>query len=160
MASCGKVWEKGQFLGKKMFLGEYRYTLDIKKRLSIPAKFRKNLGKNPILTRGLDGCLFLYPRREWEKLSQKLGKLPLGKSDARGLQRLMLSGAMEVNLDSLGRILIPDYLKDYASLQKEVIIVGLYNHIEIWAKEKWEEYSQKVSQEIGNIAERLGELGV
>lgn len=143
-----------------MFLGEYRYSLDIKKRLSIPSKFRKILGKNPILTRGLDGSLFLYPQREWKRLAQKLGKLPLGKSDARGLQRLILSGAMEVNLDSLGRILIPDYLKEYAGLEKEVVIVGLYNHIEIWAKERWERYFQEVGKEIGNIAERLGELGL
>lgn len=143
-----------------MFIGEYQYSLDDKKRLSIPAKFRRSLGRKAILTRGLDGCLFLYPQREWQKLAQKLGKLPLGQADARGFQRIMLSGAMEVFLDSLGRILIPDYLKKYASLAKRVAIVGLYNHIEIWSEERWKAYQEKTQKEVGNMAERLGQLGV
>lgn len=155
-----KIGEKFDFLGKTMFIGEYQYSLDEKKRLAIPPKFRQALGKKAILTRGLDGCLFLYPQNEWEKLGQKLGRLPLGQADARGFQRIMFSGAMEVSLDSLGRILIPDYLKEYASLEKRVIIVGLYSHIEIWAEKRWKEYQGKVQKEIGNIAERLGELGV
>lgn len=141
-----------------MFLGEYQYLLDEKKRLAIPSKFRKALKEKAIITRGLDGCLFLYPKKEWQKLAEKLGKLPLGQADARGFQRMMLSGAMEVEIDNLGRILIPDYLKEYADLKKRVIIIGLYNHLELWAEEKWQEYQKESEKEIGNMAERLSQL--
>jgi len=143
-----------------MFLGEYTYTIDEKKRLAIPAKFRQQLGKKAVITRGLDNCLFLYPMKDWKELAEKLAKLPLSQADARGFVRIMLAGAMEVNLDRLGRILIPDYLKKYASLQKKVIVAGLYNRIEIWDEKKWNLYKQKTEKEAGDIAERLKELGV
>lgn len=143
-----------------MFIGEYNFTIDAKKRLSIPVKFRQALGDKAVLTRGIDGCLFLYPEQEWTKLAKKIGNLPLGKADARGFSRLMLSGAMEVEIDSLGRILIPDYLKDYAGLEKKVVIAGLYNHIEVWGEDRWNNYKSKAEGEVGNIAERLGDLGV
>jgi len=143
-----------------MFIGEYQYSIDDKKRLSIPSKFRRELGQKAIVTRGLDGCLFLYSQIEWKKLAGKLGKLPLGQADARGFQRIMLSGAMETSIDGLGRILIPDYLKKYANLQKKVIIVGLYNHIELWNDKRWKEYQKKSEKEVGNMAERLSQLGV
>lgn len=143
-----------------MFIGEYQYSIDDKKRLSIPSKFRRDLGRIGIVTRGLDGCLFLYPQREWRKLAEKLGRLPLGQRDSRGFQRIMLSGAMEVGIDSLGRILIPDYLKKYANLQRKVVIVGLYNHIELWNDKRWKAYQQKSEKEVGNMAERLSQLGV
>jgi len=143
-----------------MFLGEYTYTIDDKKRLAIPAKFRQQLGKKAVITRGLDNCLFLYPMKDWKELAEKLAKLPLSQADARGFVRIMLAGAMEVNLDRLGRILIPDYLKKYASLQKKVVIAGLYNRIEIWDEKKWNLYKQKTEKEAGDIAERLKELGV
>ncbi|RLC39607.1 MAG: cell division/cell wall cluster transcriptional repressor MraZ [Candidatus Nealsonbacteria bacterium] len=143
-----------------MFLGEYTYTIDEKKRLAIPPKFRQQLGKKAVITRGLDNCLFLYPMKDWKELAEKLAKLPLSQADARGFVRIMLAGAMEVNLDRLGRILIPDYLKKYASLQKKVIVAGLYNRIEIWDEKKWNLYKQKTEKEAGDIAERLKELGV
>ena len=143
-----------------MFIGEYTYSIDDKKRLAIPGKFRQTLGKKAIITRGLDNCLFLYPAREWEKLAKKLSQLPLAQADARGFARIMLAGAMEVNLDRLGRILIPDYLKKYASLQKKIVIAGLYNRIEIWDEKNWDLYKQKIEKEAGDIAERLKELGV
>jgi len=143
-----------------MFLGEYTYTIDDKKRMAIPGKFRQLLGKKAVITRGLDNCLFLYPSGEWEKLAKKLSQLPLSQADARGFARIMLAGAMEVNLDGLGRILIPDYLKKYASLQKKVVIAGLYNRIEIWDEKNWNFYKQKIEKEAGDIAERLKELGV
>ncbi|MBZ9572979.1 division/cell wall cluster transcriptional repressor MraZ [Patescibacteria group bacterium] len=143
-----------------MFLGEYTYTIDDKKRLAIPGKFRQLLGKKAVITRGLDNCLFLYPMKEWGKLAKKLSQLPLSQADARGFARIMLAGAMEVNLDRLGRILIPDYLKKYASLQKKVVIAGLYNRIEIWDEKNWNFYKQKTEKEAGDIAERLKELGV
>jgi MraZ protein len=142
-----------------MFIGEYRYLIDEKKRVSIPPKFRKELGKKAIITRGLDGCLFLYSQSEWKKLAEKLGKLPLGQADARGFQRIMLSGAMETSIDNLGRILIPDYLKDYAKLKKRVVVVGLYNHIELWDEARWNQYQKKSEKEVGDMAERLSQLG-
>jgi len=143
-----------------MFIGEYTFKLDQKKRVAVPAKFRKELGKKAIITRGLDSCLFLYPPKEWKKLAEKLSNLPMAQADARGFARLMLAGAMEVDLDNLGRILIPDYLKEYASLSKKIVIAGLFNKIEIWDKKQWDEYKQKTEKEVGNIAERLKELGV
>jgi len=143
-----------------MFIGEYKYSIDEKKRLAIPAKFRQLLGKNGVITRGLDQCLFLYPVKEWKSLAEKLSKLPLSQADARGFARLMLTGAMDVTLDSLGRILIPDYLKNYASFGKKVVIAGVYNRIEIWDEKKWQEYKAKIEKEVGDIAERLKELGV
>jgi len=143
-----------------MFLGEYTYKIDDKKRLAIPVKFRKTLGKKAVITKGLDNCLFLYPSKEWEKLAEKLSRLPLSQSDARGFARIMLAGAMEASIDNLGRVLIPDYLKQYASLQKRVVIAGLYNRVEIWDEEGWSGYKQKMEKEAGNIAERLKELGV
>ena len=143
-----------------MFIGEYSYSIDEKKRLAVPPKFRQLLGKRAVITRGLDQCLFLYPEKEWENLAGKLSKLPLSQADARGFARLMLTGAMEVNLDNLGRILIPDYLKNYAVLKKKVVITGVYNRVEIWDEKKWREYQEKTENEVGDIAERLKELGV
>lgn len=143
-----------------MFIGEYSHTIDTKKRLAIPSKFREQLGKEAVLTRGLDNCLFLFSKKEWETLALKLGKLPVGQKDARGFARIMLAGAYDVEMDNLGRILIPDYLKKYASLNKQVIIAGLYNRLEIWDEEKWSQYKEKTEKEVGDLAEKMGELGV
>jgi len=143
-----------------MFIGEYSYSLDEKKRLSIPLKFRETLGKAAVVTRGLDQCLFMFSIKEWEILAEKLSKLPLAQADARGFGRLMLTGAMEVSFDNLGRILMPDYLKSYAFLKKKTVVVGVYNRIEIWDETKWQEYKEKTENEVGDIAERLKELGI
>ena len=143
-----------------MFLGEFTYSIDEKKRLAIPAKFRQVLGKKAVITRGLDACLFVYPWREWEKLAAKLNNLPLAQADARGFARLMLAGAMEADLDKLGRILVPDYLKAYASLKKKTVIAGVYNRIEIWDAQQWETYKSNIEKGIGDMAERLKELGI
>ncbi len=143
-----------------MFLGEYNYNIDEKKRLAVPSRFRQKLGKKAVITRGLDNCLFLFPMKEWEKLAEKLSNMPLTQADARGFSRIMLAGAMEVNLDRLGRILVPDYLKKYAGLGKKATIAGLYNRIEIWDQKTWEMYKTKTEKEAGNIAERLKELGI
>ena len=145
---------------RSMFIGEYTYSIDDKKRLAIPGKFRQLLGKKAVITRGLDNCLFLYPAKEWNSLAKKISQMPLAQSDARGFSRLMLAGAMEVDLDNLGRILIPDYLKTYALLGKKVIIAGVYNRIEVWDEIKWQEYKKKTEMAVGDIAERLKELGV
>ena len=143
-----------------MFIGEYNYSLDDKKRLSIPAKFRELLGKKAVITRGLDQCLFLYPMKEWQVLAEKLSKLPLAQADARGFARLMLTGAMDVAIDNLGRILVPDYLKGYAFLKKKVVVAGVYNRVEVWDEEKWQEYKDKTEKEVGDMAGRLKEPGV
>ena len=145
---------------KSMFIGEYTYTIDQKKRLAIPSKFRKTLGKKAVITRGLDNCLVIYPLEEWQKVAEKLQGLPSSQADSRGFVRIMLSGAVDVALDKLGRILIPDYLKKYASLKKEIAIIGLSNRIEVWDREKWEEYKQKTEMAVGDIAARLKELGI
>ncbi len=143
-----------------MFIGEYTYLIDEKKRLAIPAKFRKELGAKAVVTRGIDNCLVIYPLPEWKKLAKKLESLPSSRSDSRVFVRIMLSGAVDVELDKLGRILVPDYLKNYASLKKNVSILGLSNRIEVWDEEKWQEYKKKTETEVGDIAERLKELGV
>ncbi len=143
-----------------MFFGEYSHTIDQKKRLAVPAKFRQILGKQVVITRGLDSCLFLYSFKEWQKLAKKLSQLPISQADVRGFARLMLAGAMEVNLDGLGRILVPDYLKKYACLEKKVIIAGLYNRVEVWDEQKWKEYQGRTEKQVGDIAERLKELGI
>src|SRR3989344_6567268 len=110
-----------------MLIGEYQHTLDSKKRLAVPAKLRKEVGEKAVLTRGLNNCLSLYPLAEWQKLTDKLSQLPTGQGDSRGFSRLIFSGAMEVEMDQLGRILVPDYLKDYAGLKQKTVIVGVNN---------------------------------
>jgi len=143
-----------------VLIGEYKHTIDAKKRLAVPAKLRKEIGRGAVLTRGLDNSLALYPAKEWQKMVEKLNQLPTGKLDARGFNRIILAGAVPVETDSLGRILIPDYLKDYAGLKKNVVIAGIYNRLEIWDEEKWEAYKKRMEAEVGDMAERLGELGV
>lgn len=143
-----------------MFIGEYVYSIDEKKRLAIPAKFRKELGTLAVITRGIDNCLVIYPLEVWEKLAKKLESLPSSQVDARGFVRIMLSGAVDIKPDKLGRILIPDYLKKYAKLKKNVAILGLSNRIEVWAEERWQNYKKKTEMAVGDIAEKLKELGV
>lgn len=142
-----------------MFIGEYKHTIDAKKRLAIPAKLRRLLGPGAVITRGIDNCLVLYPLKEWEKMAGKLGQLPAGQLEARGFGRVMLAGAMAVKFDRLGRILIPDYLKKYAFLKKNAVIIGLYNRLEIWAEDKWEIYKKRAEKEVGDFAAKLGDLG-
>jgi MraZ protein len=142
-----------------MFIGEYRHTIDTKKRLALPAKFRKELGKTAIITRGLDNCLVVYSLKAWKVMSGKLGKLP-AKMEARGFARIMLAGAMPVDLDKLGRILIPEYLKEYAGLRKNTVICGLYDRLEIWDEQKWDNYKKRTEKDVGDFAAKLGELGI
>ncbi len=143
-----------------MFIGEYKHTIDTKKRLAVPSKFRKNLEGRAVITRGLDSCLVVYPVGEWDKMAKKLENLPTSQIEARNFARIMLSGASEVELDKLGRILVPDFLKNYAFLKKNVAILGLSNRIEIWDEEKWQKYKKKTEMAVGDIAEKLKELGV
>ncbi|MGC9048798.1 MAG: division/cell wall cluster transcriptional repressor MraZ [Patescibacteria group bacterium] len=143
-----------------MFIGEYHYTIDDKSRLAIPVKFRSDLSKGAVVTRGIDTCLFLYSKKEWESLAQKLAQLPLSQSKTRAFSRLMLAGAMDVEMDKQGRIILPDYLRNYAGINKKVVIAGLYNRLEIWDEIKWEEYKSKSEEESQDIAEALSNLGV
>jgi MraZ protein len=142
-----------------MLIGEYKHTIDAKKRLSIPAKFRKEIGEKAVLTRGLDNSLFLFPMKEWEQLAERLSKLPFSQQDSRGFARLLLSGASEVEFDQLGRILVPDFLRNYASLKKTVVITGLFNRLEIWDEDNWKAYKENLEKNSDRIAEKLGELG-
>jgi|SRR3989344_2704452 len=144
-----------------MLIGEYLHTIDQKNRLSVPSKFRKELGKVVVVSRGLDKCLFLYPLLMWEKLAQKLSiELPWGKAENRSFMRAMIAGAADIQIDALGRILLPDNLKNFASLGKEAMVVGLYNRVEIWNPEIWKTYSEAANQNTELIAEKLGELGM
>ncbi|HVZ11291.1 MAG TPA: division/cell wall cluster transcriptional repressor MraZ [Candidatus Paceibacterota bacterium] len=143
-----------------MLIGEYNHNLDAKKRLSVPSKFRKELGEGAVITRGLDNCLFVFPREQWNQLAAKLGNTPLVRQDSRSFSRLLLSGAMEVDFDGLGRILIPEYLKQYAGLKKAVVVAGVYNRLEIWDESVWQTYKANLEKNSDSIAEKLGELGI
>jgi len=141
-----------------MFIGEYNHTLDDKGRVAVPVKFRLQLKKGAVVTRGLDNCLFLYPPAEWKKLADKLAGLPISQAKSRAFARLMLSGAMDAALDSQGRIILPDYLRQYAGLVKKVVIAGLYNRLEIWDQDKWQAYRANTEKDSSEIAEAMGEI--
>ena len=143
-----------------MFLGEYLHTLDAKKRISLPVKFRKEVGKKIVLTRGLDNCLFVYSLKDWQNISKKLGNLSMAQSDQRGFNRFLLSGATETLVDSVGRILIPDYLKDFAGLKSRVVVTGAGDRMEIWNEKRWTEYKKRIEKQADQMAEKLGDLGV
>ncbi len=143
-----------------MFIGEFQHNLDVKGRMAIPVKFRQKLTGGAIITRGLDHCLFVFTNNDWEVLAQKLIALPLSQANSRAFVRLMLAGATDVELDKQGRILIPDYLREYASFKKQVIVAGLYNRIEIWDNEIWKQYKSKTESASDEIAEKLSELGI
>ncbi len=143
-----------------MFIGEYKHNLDDKGRLAIPTKFRADLSKGAVVTRGLDTSLFLFPKEEWDKLAEKLASLPLGQSNSRAFARLMLAGAMDVEVDKQGRVMLPEYLRTYAGLHKSVVIAGLYNRLELWDESSWNAYKLKMEEDAESVAEQLGELGV
>ena len=143
-----------------MLIGEYTHTVDEKKRISLPSKFRKEIGKKIVVTHGLDNCLFLYPMKEWQKISAKLAELGIGQSDTRGFNRFMLAGAVEIDVDSIGRILIPDFLRDFASLGEKVVFAGIHNRIEIWNDKRWSEYKGRIEKQADVMAEKLGQIGV
>ncbi|HCP08704.1 MAG TPA: cell division/cell wall cluster transcriptional repressor MraZ [Candidatus Moranbacteria bacterium] len=143
-----------------MLIGEYQHSIDLKKRLAVPSKFRTELKSKVVVTRGLDKCLFIYPMKVWEELANKLGTLPVGEAGTRSFIRLMLTGATDVDVDKQGRILIPDYLKEYAGLGKNVVVAGVYNRLEIWDEKRWADYKKHAEKNTDEIAEQLGKLGV
>jgi MraZ protein len=142
-----------------MLIGEYKHTLDDKKRISLPSKFRKEIGKKIVVTHGLDQCLFAYPIKEWQEISKKIGELGMGQADTRGFNRFILAGASEVSVDSVGRILIPEHLRKFASVKSKVVFTGVYNRIEIWDEKKWDDYKSKVISGADDMAEKLGDIG-
>lgn len=143
-----------------MLIGEHTHTLDTKKRLSLPAKFRKELGKKIILTRGLDTCVFVYSQKEWKEFSEKLGELSMGQADTRAFNRFLLGGAVETEIDSAGRILVPDFLKDFAGLDTKVVVAGISNRVELWDEKTWKSYQQRVERKADALAEKLGDIGM
>lgn len=142
-----------------MFIGEYEHALDNKKRIIIPSKFREELGSKFILTKGLDGCLYVYTLNEWENLELKLKTLPLTNKNARAFVRFFFSGANELEPDKQGRILIPQNLLEYAEIKKEIVSIGVSSRVEIWSKEKWQEYNDS-NINFDELAEQMSKLGI
>ncbi|WIV11249.1 division/cell wall cluster transcriptional repressor MraZ [Proteiniborus sp. MB09-C3] len=143
-----------------MFIGEYQHSLDSKGRLIVPSKFRDDLGDIFIITKGLDNCLFVYPKSEWKILEEKLKLLPLTRKDARAFVRFFFSGATECELDKQGRILIPGNLREHCKIDKEAVIIGVSNRVEIWSKEEWDLYNDDENLSYESIAEKMAELGI
>ncbi len=143
-----------------MFIGEHSHTLDEKGRLQMPARFRSAFAEGVVVTRGLDGCLFIYTMHEWEKLAEKLMNLPLSQSEARKFARLMLAGAMDAELDKQGRITVPGYLREFAQLGTHVVVAGLYNRLEVWNSKKWQEMQTETEKRSDEIAQGLMDFGV
>lgn len=141
-----------------MFLGEYRLTLDLKGRVNLPTKFRKDLSKGIVITRGVDRCLFVYPQQAWERLAANLARLPLTAQASRAFARLLLAGAMDVVPDGQGRIMLPEYLRVYAGLEKRVVLAGVYDRLEIWDQASWATYTRRTEKRSEAIAETIGNL--
>lgn len=142
-----------------MFIGEYSYTIDDKGRLSLPPKFKSKLLDGCVVTRGLDHCLWLYPMNEWEKIAESLSNLPITQKNARSFSRLMLSGAMDIKPDKLGRINLPNYLKQYSKIGSKVVVAGMYNRLEIWPEDGWNDFKKGMEDNSEEIAEQIEELG-
>jgi len=143
-----------------LFMGEYQHNVDSKGRIILPAKFRELLGEMFVATKGLDRCLFIYPKEEWTILEEKLKKLPLAKQEARAFVRFFFSGAAELEFDKQGRVLLPNNLRDYAGLEKDIVVVGVSSRIEIWDKQAWIDYNNEIGPTVTQIAENLVDLGI
>ncbi len=143
-----------------MFLGEYKHNLDYKGRVAVPKKFRSDLARGAILTKGLDGCLFLYPKNSWKALTERIQELSVTQSDTRAFGRYLFGGASEMEFDQLGRIKIPEYLLAYANIQKNAVLVGLLDRIEIWSPKLWERQVKKLETRGEEISEKLSKRGV
>ena len=143
-----------------MFIGEYEHSVDAKGRVIMPAKLREDIGENFIVTKGLDGCLFAYSKKEWSNFEEKLKTLPLTNKNAWDFVRFFLSGAVECEIDKQGRFLIPSNLRTYASLEKEINIIGVGTRVEIWNRESWKNYSSEENISADEIAENMTMLGI
>ena len=143
-----------------MFLGEFQHSVDEKGRLAVPAKFRAPLSEGLVLTRGLDRCLYVWTLDQWRELAEKLAQLPMMQGDARRVARHFFSGAMDAKLDKLGRVVLPQYLREYAGLDGEVVVVGLYSRVEIWSQENWNAERSVAEEQSSVYAEHLASLGI
>ena len=143
-----------------MFMGEYNHTIDAKGRLIIPSKFREILGDAFVVTKGLDGCLFVYDNEEWKRFEEKLRSLPITNKEARQFVRFFLAGATEAEVDKQGRILIPNVLREFAEITKDVVLVGVGSRIEIWSREKWDATATFEYEDMDEVAENLSDLGI
>lgn len=143
-----------------MFVGEYLHNVDEKGRVAVPAKFREWLENGAVLTRGTDGCLAFYRMNEWDKLVEKISSLPQSKVEVRNYARLILSGAADVKLDKQGRVNLPKFLVDFANISKKVVFVGVNNRLELWDKEKWDDYRVQIEMQSADLLEQLGEFGI
>ena len=142
-----------------MLLGEYTHTLDDKNRLTLPIKFKSELGKKIVVTRGLDSSLFIYSQTEWENITKKLAGLSMTDANSRGFSRFFLAGATEAELDKAGRVLVPEHLKSFAKLKKDVL-AGVQSRVELWDAKAWKAYKLKMERDGDLMAEKLGEIGV
>lgn len=143
-----------------MLIGEYTHTIDEKNRVSLPAKFRQEMGKKLVLTPGLDNCLFVFTIKEWQKISKRLGESSMLQADSRSFNRFLLGGAVEADVDSNGRILVPDFLKERAKLKSKVALIGIETRVEIWDEDAWKSYKKVVEKEADALAEKLGQVGM
>lgn len=143
-----------------MLIGEYIHTLDDKKRLSLPVKFRKEMGKKIVLTAGLENCLWIFTLKQWEKISAKLSEMNMLRADNRSFNRYMFGSATEVEVDALGRMLVPDFLVERAGLKGKVALIGVQDRVEIWNEEAWKQYKGAVDKEADQLAEKLGNAGM
>ena len=140
--------------------GEFNHSIDSKGRLIIPSKLRESLGEHFVITKGMDGCLFLYPENEWEAFEEKLRTLPLTNKKARDFKRFFLGSAVEGELDKQGRVLRSSSLRTYANLEKEVVLAGVLDKVEIWSKEAWDAHTTDIEENIEDIASDMEDLGL
>lgn len=141
-----------------MFMGEYNHTIDAKGRLIVPSKFREQLGNEFVVTKGLDGCLFVYSNEEWKHIEEKFREIPLTTKDARKFSRFFFAGAASCEVDKQGRILLPANLREYAGIKKEVVSVGVLSRVEIWSKDRWQDNGDY--DDMDEIAEHMAEMGL
>ncbi len=155
-------WEEVVFkkFHKIMLIGEYIHTMDDKNRISLPVRFRKEMGKKIVVAPGLDNCLSIFTLKEWEKISSRLSESSMLAADNRSFNRFMFGGAVEVDVDSIGRILIPDFLKARGNLKEKVAMIGVQNRVEVWNEKAWGEYKKVVELQADSLAEKLGSVGV
>jgi len=162
MEPSGKKWIV--YLGvitSKMLIGEYTHTIDDKNRVSLPSKFRSLIGKKIVITPGLDQCLFAFTTKEWEKIAGKLSEnSSMLSADMRSFTRYMFGGASEIEVDNIGRVLIPDFLRERANLKTKVVLIGVQNRVEIWNEKSWTDYKKQVEKGADNLAEKLSGLGI
>jgi MraZ protein len=158
MGVSGTLWETKHYTN--MLIGKYTHDLDPKKRLTLPSKWRVDLGKKVVVTTGLDGSLFIFPVKEWERVAERLSESGFGNKDTRDFNRFILGNAYETDVDAAGRIVIPDTLKSFAKLEAKVVLAGMHSRVELWDESAWNNFTAKVSGEADILASRLSELGI